>query len=54
MDAIDSSYCHIFKKITRGPACGFSKFEHVIKNGFNVLPAKCLLHADIRARKRVR
>jgi hypothetical protein len=32
-------------------ACGFSNLERVIKNEFNALPAKCVLHTDIRARK---
>jgi hypothetical protein len=32
-------------------ACGFSKFEHVIKKEFNALPAKYVHHIDITARK---
>ena len=32
-------------------ACGFSRPKPVIKNEFNVLPAKCVLVTNIRARK---
>ena len=34
-------------------ACGFSNLELVIENGFKVLPAKCFLHIDMRARKSI-
>ena len=34
-------------------ACGFSKLEHVIQNGFNALPAKSVHHFDVTARKKI-
>jgi len=54
MDAIASTYWHIrINILPEWGAFGFSKIEHVIKNGFKALPAKYFLHVDIRARKRI-